>query len=162
MDAERARQCRAPTTYSLQEAPRTDRKTGLAWRGLLVVLILVSLAAGRILLLVDIRFLLRRELSAVCLPVGPDVLIDILLVSVGLGSFRRRHLPAANTVGDPLLLDVSPGAHLIVSVLIGRGVMFVVVDRPTQIILLAVHFLALLGRQRAAVCGAVGVNLLVQ
>ena len=80
----------------------------------------------------------------------------------GFGGFRRRHLPAADAVGDALLLVGAALAGFVVAVVLGRRVVLVVVDRLAEIILLLIDLLALLRRQRAAIGSAVIVNFLVQ
>src|SRR4029077_14156063 len=86
-------------------------------RGLFVVLVVVDLAAGAVLLLVDVILFRWREFSSICLAIRRNLVIDILLPPLGFACFRRRHLPAANAVGDPLLLIVAACADLIIAIL---------------------------------------------
>ncbi len=86
------------------------------------------------------------------------LLVDILLVPFGFRGFRRRHLPAADAVRDPLLLIIAARADFVVAVGRGIGVVLVVVDRLAEVVLLLVDLPAFLRRQRAAIGGAVVVN----
>jgi hypothetical protein len=120
----------------------------LGGSGLAVVLLLVNLAAGAILPLVDVLSLLRPEPSSVRLAVCCYLTVDILFVILRFGSFRRSHLATADPVSNPLLLLLAALTHLVVPVLGSRGVVLVVIDGVAEIVLLPINLLALLRRQR--------------
>ena len=64
------------------------------------MLVGVYLFARAVLFLVDVLLFLRCEFSAVGLAIRGDLMIDILLVRLGLGYFRRGQLPASDAVGN--------------------------------------------------------------
>src|ERR1700692_2058118 len=93
---------------ALEESKTVSR---LAGRGFFVVLVVVDLAAGAVLLPVDVCFFRRREPSSICAAVRRLLMVDILFVVFGFCGLRRRHLPAADAVGDALLLIVAACIH---------------------------------------------------
>ena len=105
---------------------------------------------------------LRREFSAVCRAIGGDVPVNFLFVIFGLRGFRWRHLSAGDAIRDTLLLEVAASADLVVAVGRRIGIVFVVVNRLAEVVLLLINLPAFLRRHRSAIGGAVVVNFLVQ
>src|SRR5208283_98436 len=121
----------------------------------------VDLAAGRVLPLVDVLPLLRRQLASVACAVGGNRAVDILLALLHVRRLVCIHGSIANAVGNALLLVIAPGAHFGVAVLRRLPVVLVVVNRLAQVVLLLVHLLPLLLCQGSAVGLTVGPHFAV-
>jgi hypothetical protein len=82
--------------------------------------LVVDLAAGGVLLAVDLLTLLAGELAAVGFAVVVDLLVDVGLRALGAGRFAGSHLAAAQAVGDALVLVGLAGVGVVVAA--GRAV----------------------------------------
>ena len=131
----------------------------LSGRGFVVVLLFVNLFTGCVLLLVDALFFGWSKLSAVGLAVCSHICVNSLFGFLGLRGFTGGHLSAADAVGNPLLLQIAPCAYFVVTVGVGRAVVFVVINGFAQVVLLLIDLPTFLRRQCAAVCRPVGANL---
>lgn len=128
----------------------------------IVVLLAIDLAAGAILLAVDLAFLLASQFATVGLAIGVNLLIDALFAIFGAGGFTGGHLAAANALRDAVLLVCAALADFVVAVVGGVGVVLVVVDGAAEIILLAIDLATLLWSELAAVGRAVGMNFAIE
>lgn len=126
------------------------------------MLLAINLAAGAVLLAIDLPMLLRGQPSAVRRAVGSHLPIDALFAIFGSGTFSSVHRSIANPVGNSVLLILAALAHFIVAVMRLRRVVLVVVNRAAQVVLLPVHLVAFLLRQLAAVGRAIVVDLAVK
>ena len=136
-----------PRPHSRLTLPTIRPRSRLLRCLLLVVLFVGDLTAGAVLLPIDLLPLRWCQFASVRGAVH-HLPVDVLLSPLHLRRLSRRQLPAANALGDSLLLQSSPLTHLIISILRIRGIVFVVVDRLAQLILLPVHLLPFLRRQR--------------
>lgn len=107
------------------------------------------------LFLVDLLFLVPRELAAVRGAVARHLLVDTLLLVLKLGGLAGGQLSALDALGDAILLVLAALSNFVVAVLRGVGIVLVVVDLLGKLVLLPVDLLLLRWRELSAVCRTV-------
>src|SRR5271163_2076110 len=118
--------------------------------------------AAPILRAIDLSAFLRSQLAAVRLPISRDLLINPLLPvfeARGLAGFQTA---AANSLCNPVLLKLAARPHFIVAVMCHVGIVLIAIDFIAEMVLLAIHLLPLLLRQRSPIGCPVIVDLPVQ
>src|SRR5579864_2323585 len=117
-----------------------------------VVLVPVDLARLAVLLAIDLGMLLRRQLAAVGLPVGPNLLVDARLVVLKVRGFTGRQLAALDALRDAVLLILLALADFALGIRILHGrVVLVPINLLRQLILLLVQRGLVGGRELAVV-----------
>ena len=122
----------------------------------------MDLAAGAVLFAVDLAMLLPGQPSAIGLAIGVDLLIDALFTILHARGLPGIHRPVANPVGDAILLVLAALADFVVAIVRHVGVVLVLIDRVTHMILLAIDLLPLLLSQMAVVGLAIVADLAIQ